>query len=418
MTFFGLLWRSLRQFWLSTLATVVSLSLGVCLMTAVVSLREQTHVHFTRMGLGVDAVLGPKGSPLQIVLNAVYHLEEMPGKVPWPLLEELQKQPMVERVIPFCSGHSFGGVRVNAIAPAFFQGFEYLPEKTLNFAPSEGGQGRGPASGALNEAVAGWEAARKLGIKLGDGFNPVCGVNTGDPVHKDDRLVFVGILARTGTPHDRAIYIPLERFFTLGGHGDAVARMATDLSNREVSGALVKIRKIRGGLMHPGVRDLKFMLAQNPGAQLVLPNEVLPQLFSIIGWVDRVLWGIAVLVVLMASLFLFVSLLNALRERRREYALLRCLGASRRWVFGLVLCESGTITAIGSFLGVLLARGVIWSGALLIQAETGVTLDPWFLGAFDILVIPLCVAAGFLTGLIPAIQAYRLNVLQNLAPQA
>jgi len=418
MSFFSLIIRSLRQHALSTLATVMSLALGVSLMTAVVSLRNQTHQHFARIGLGVDAVIGPKGSPLQIVLNAVYHLEEMPGKIPWTLLDELKKQPMVEAVIPFCSGHSYAGVRVNAIDSTFFQNFEYLPGKTINFEPQFGGQGHAYTSASVNEAVAGWEAAKRLGIKLGDSFNPVCGVNFGDPVHENDRLVFVGILARTGTPHDRAIYIPLERFFTLGGHGDNVAKMAVDLESREVSGALVKIKKIRGGVMHPGVRDLKFMLSQNPTAQLVIPNEVMPQLFNIIGWVDNVLLGIAAMVVLIASLFLFVSLLNALRERRRDYALLRCLGASRRWVFGLVLAESAVITAIGGLIGVGLGRLMIYAGSVLIQSETGVALDPWFTDLFDILVIPLIVFSGILTGLIPAFQAYRLNVLHNLAPQS
>jgi len=160
------------------------------------------------------------------------------------------------------------------------------------------------------------------------------------------------------------------------------------------------------------------MLSQNPTAQLVIPNEVMPQLFNIIGWVDNVLLGIAAMVVLIASLFLFVSLLNALRERRRDYALLRCLGASRRWVFGLVLAESAVITAIGGLIGVGLGRLMIYAGSVLIQSETGVALDPWFTDLFDILVIPLIVFSGILTGLIPAFQAYRLNVLHNLAPQS
>ncbi len=418
MSFFSLVLKSLRQHAFSTLATIISIALGVCLMTAVVSLRNQTHQHFSRIGLGVDAVLGPKGSPLQIVLNAVYHLEEMPGKIPWKLLEELKKEDIVEAVIPFCTGHSYAGVRVNAIDPEFFENFEYLPGKRLSFDPATGGQGRTFAASNAREAVAGWDAARRLGIKTGDAFNPTCGVNAGDPIHRDDRYVFCGILSRTGTPHDRAIYIPLDCFFTLGGHDDAVAGMSTDLGNREVSGALVKIRRIRGGVLHPGIRDLRFMLAQNPSAQLVIPNDVLPQLFNIIGWIDSVLLGVAFLVVLISSMFLQVSLLNTLRERRRDYALLRCLGASRSWVFGLVLAESGLITSMGGLLGLILSRVLVYSGAILIQSETGVALDPWYLTDFDFCVIPLFIMAGLATGLIPAFQAYRLNVMHYLAPRS
>ncbi len=418
MSFFTLVLKSLRQHAFSTLATILSIALGVSLMAAVICLRNQTHQHFIRVGLGIDAVLAPKGSPLQIVLNAVYHLEEMPGKISWSLIEELKKESIVESAIPFCTGHSYAGVRVNAIDPAFFENFEYLPGSRLSFAPETGGQGRNFSAAHAREAIAGWDAARKLGIKIGDAFNPTCGVNAGDPVHHNDRYVFCGILARTGTPHDRAIYIPLECFFTLGGHGNDVAKMSTDLESREVSGALVKIKKIRGGVIHPGIRDLKFMLAQNQSAQIVIPNEVLPQLFNIIGWVDHVLLGISLMVVFISSMFLLVSLLNTLRERKRDYALLRCLGASRSWIFGLVLAESAVITSTGGLLGLVFSRVLVYSGSMLIQSETGVALDPFYTSSFDLYVIPMFALAGLITGLIPAFQAYRLNVMHNLSPRS
>ncbi len=416
MNFFQIVWRSLRQHALSSLAAVVSLALGVALLTAVVGLRLQTHEQFTRVGLGVDAVLAPKGSPLQITLNAIYHLEEMPGKIPWALLDELRREPAVAMVVPFCTGHSFAGVRVNAIDRSFLTDFEIEPGRLLSFDPALGGAGRPFASGPAKEAVAGWEAAQRLGITLGSSFNPVCGVNLGDPVHQNDHLTFVGILARTGTPHDRAIYIPLDTFYTLGGHGDAVARMATDYASREVSGALVRMRRIRQGVMHPGVRDLKFMLAQNPVAQLVVPAEVLPGLFNIIGWVDHVLVAIAIVVVLLASLFLVVSLLNALRERRRDHALLRCLGAGRRTILGLILAESTIISMTGGILGILLGQILLHRAAILIQAESGVMLPGFRPGLPDLVIFGALLVLGLLTGLWPAFRAYRAGVLEHLRP--
>lgn len=411
-----LTWRSLQGHAMSTLAAVVSLALGISLMTVTVTIREQTHRRFTRIGLGVDAVVGPKGSPLQIVLNAVYHLEEMPGKIPWPLIEELRQHPVVAAVIPFCSGHSYAGLRVNAIDADFFRTFEIQPGRTLTFDPAAGGQGRPFASGPVDEAVAGWEAARQLGLKLGDTFNPTCGVNLGDPVHTSDTLRFVGIFARTGTPHDRAIYIPLERFYTLGGHGQETAQMAVDLEHREVSGALLSIRKIRGGLLHPGLRDLAFALNQNPAAQLVIPNEVLPRLFSIIGWVDQVMIGLAGLVVAMATLFLGVALLNALRERRREYALLRCLGASPGFVASLIQLEAGFTTAVGTVLGWIIGRGLVVIAVGLIKAETGVDFDAWSVSWFDVALLPAALLASVGIAAIPTWQAYRISPLENLLP--
>jgi putative ABC transport system permease protein len=165
MSFWRIVLKSLRQHWLSTALAVVSISLGVGLLIAVVSLREQTHRNFTQQGLGVDAVLGPKGSPLQIALNALYHLEEMPGKVRWTYYQKVLADPVVESGIPFITGHSFAGFRVNAIDGRFFTEFEYLPGRHLSFSSGDGGQGR--MFQARDEAVAGAEVARALHLSLG-----------------------------------------------------------------------------------------------------------------------------------------------------------------------------------------------------------------------------------------------------------
>ena len=415
MSFLRIVLKSLRRHWLSTSLAILSISLGVALLVSVVSLREQTHRNFTQEGLGVDAVLGPKGSPLQIALNALYHLEEMPGKIKGTYYQRVLKGEVVEDGIPFATGHSYAGFRVNAIDDRFFTEFEYLPGHHFSFRPEDGGQGRMFQAG--EEAVAGAEVARALHIELGQTFNPVCGVNPGDPAHHE-AIKFVGILAPTGTPHDRAIYIPLKTFYTLSGHGTETQEMAINEEHREISGAYLKIKRIRGGALHPGIQDLKYDISQSSQAQLVIPNEVLPRLFDIIGWVDRVLLGIAVLVTVLALLFLFVALVSALRERRRDLALLRCLGATRRTVFGLVLCESIFIAVTGAVIGIIFGHGLVAVGCELIRVETGLRFSPFYIAQADLFILPAVAILGLLAGLLPSVQAYRLGVLKNLTPVA
>lgn len=414
MSFWRIVLKSLRQHWLSTALASFSIALGVALLVSVASLREQTHRNFTQEGLGVDAILGPKGSPLQITLNALYHLEDMPGKVKWTYYKKVLEQPIVERGIPFVTGHSYGGFRVNAIDGRFFTDFEYVPGAKFSFNPGDGGQGR--AFETDDEAVAGFEAARALHLSLGQSFNPVCGVNAGDPVHVNDNIRFVGIMAPTGTPHDRAIYIPLKSFYALGGHGDEVRAMAGDEEHREISGAYLRIKRIRGGAVHPGIQDLKYDVNQSSAAQLVIPAEVLPRLFAVIGWVDTVLLSIGVLVTLLALLFLFVALVSALRERRRDLALFRCLGATRRTVFGLILSEAAFIATAGAIGGVALAHGIVAVGSHLIKIETGLRFSAGYVSQADCFVLPAALALGLMAGLLPAVQAYRLGVLSNLTP--
>jgi putative ABC transport system permease protein len=414
MSFWGIVLRSMKHHRFSSALATMSMAMGVALLVAVYSLREQSYNTFTQVGLGVDALLASKGAPLQVVLNALYHLEDMPGKIRWTYFKEVEKAPLVVQAIPFVVGHSYGGFRVNAIDRRFLTEFEYLPGKTFSFAEGQGGKGR--PFRAANEAVAGWEAAKSLKLRLGDEFSPICGVQEGGPVHEKDRLRFVGLLAPTGTPHDRAIYIPLETFYGLEGHPQETKIMAEAEEYREISGAYIKIRRIRGGALHPGIQDLKFAINQSDRNQLVIPSEVIPQLFNIIGWVDRVLIAIAAILTALSALFLFFSLLSALRERRRDLALLRALGATRKTVMGLVISEALIISLLGGILGVILGHWLICIGAHFIKVETGVNFTGSYMSLADWLVLPGTVLLGFLAGLVPGIQAYRLGVLKNLSP--
>jgi putative ABC transport system permease protein len=413
MSFWRILLHNIRRHRFSTVLALISITLGVGLLTAVVSFREQSHRSFMTEGVGVDAILGPKGSALQIALNALYHLEEMPGKIKWSYLEQVREDPLVVDAIPFVTGHSYAGFRVNAIDERFFESFEYRPGEKLSFDPGQGGQG-GPFKGR-GEAVAGWAAAKALRLHLGDTFNPVCGVKSGDPVHMNDRITFVGILAPTGTPHDRAIYIPLKSFYTLEGHGDSVAAMANDPAHREISGAYLKLRHIRGGAMHPGVQNLKYEIDQSTAAQLVVPSEVVPRILDIIGWVDRVMFIVGMLVTLLAIMFLFVVLITALREQRRELAMMRMLGANRRTVFGLIMSEAVMLSVLGTILGVAFGHLLVSVGSHYVAVETGMQFSPRFISTADVWVLPLIALMGGVAGLIPAIQAYRMSILRNLS---
>jgi len=416
MSFWRIVLKSLKHHRFSNGLAAISIAMGVALLVAVYSLKEQSHNTFTQVGLGVDAILGPKGSPLQIVLNAVYHLEDMPGKIKWTYYREVEKEPIVAQAIPFVVGHSYGGFRVNAIDGRFLAEFEYVPGKTFSFSEKLGGQGR--PFNAPDEAVAGWAAARGLNLKVGDTFSPVCGVQEGGPIHEKDILRFVGILAPTGTPHDRAIYIPLETFYGLSGHPRETLIMEHLEEYREISGAYIKIKRIRGGALHPGIQDLKFAINQSDRNQLVVPAEVMPRLHNIIGWVDRVLITIAIMLTVLSALFLFFSLLSALREMRRDLALFRALGATRETVMGLVISEALIISLLGGLVGLALGHCLIGVGAHFIKVETGVGFSAGYLSMIDWLVIPAAILLGILAGLVPGIQAYRLGVLKNLSTVA
>lgn len=412
MSFLQILFRSIRRHRLSAGLSLIALSLGLALVLAVASLREQANGQFRNEGAGVDAILAPKGSGLQITLNALYHLDEMPGIIPWSLYEQVRKDELVADAVPFAVGHSYAGFRVNAIDPRFFTAIEPQPGHPFSFDPAQGGQGR--AFAGPGEAVAGWAAARALNIKLDQTFSPVHGVRSGDPAHAGETLRFVGILAPTGTPHDRALYMPLEGFYGLEGHGEEIERMEHDLEHREISGAYLRLRRIRGGALHPGIQQLRYDVNRLPNAQLVVPNEVMPQLFHLIGWADRVISALGVLVAVLGVAVLFVVLVSTLREQRRGLAMLRMLGADRRTIFGLVLGEALLLCAGAAVVGAALSHGLVALGSHWVAQETGLRFSPVFVPAAELWAVPGMLMLGLLAGLLPALQAYRLNVLEGL----
>ena len=112
MSFWRIVLKSLNHRRFANGLAAISIAMGIALLVAVYSFKEQSRNTFTQAGVGVDAILAPKGSPLQIVLNAIYHLEDMPGKIKWTYFKDVQKEPIVSQAIPFVVGHSYGGVRL------------------------------------------------------------------------------------------------------------------------------------------------------------------------------------------------------------------------------------------------------------------------------------------------------------------
>ena len=101
--------RSLRQHLLSTVITVIAAGLASGLVMSVFNVSEQSRSAFTGGDIGYDGVLGAKGSPLQHVLNTVYHMESSPGNIPYAMYQEMKETRGVKYAIPFAGGVNLYG---------------------------------------------------------------------------------------------------------------------------------------------------------------------------------------------------------------------------------------------------------------------------------------------------------------------
>src|SRR5580658_11382665 len=183
-----IIYRSLRQHALSTLVTAASIALAGGLLMAVWMVKEKSRDAFLATSTGFDAVLGARGSKLQLVLNAIFDLEASPGNVSNADYLYAKHLPMVKTAIPIAVGDNLRGYRIVGTINELFRNVEYAPGRGFELEPG----GRLFDENA-KEAVVGHFAARKLGLKLGDTFHPFHGLNFDPNMQHADIYTVVGI---------------------------------------------------------------------------------------------------------------------------------------------------------------------------------------------------------------------------------
>jgi putative ABC transport system permease protein len=404
--------RSMRQHLLSTVVTVLSAALASGLVMSVFTVAEQSKSAFTGGDIGYDAVLGAKGSELQLVLNTVFHLETSPGNIPWSLYQEIKARPVVRYAIPYALGDNLYGYRIVGTTEEIHTVFEYQEGRKFELA-----SGRWFETDRM-EAVFGSVVAAELKKKPGDLFQPYHGLNylPGTDPHVEQYTI-TGVMAPTNTPADRVIWIPIEGIFRMGGHKlaggtqEVTADMATTPDEwKEVSAVMIKYKNSMAGM------NMRYEVSRGNLATLAWPiAEVMAKFFSKMGWVTKVMTLIAYLVVVVAGFTLLAAVYNTMNERRKEIAVLRALGAKRTTVFSVIVAEASAIALLGSLVGYGVYFTILTVAASIIRAQTGVVLD---LGAVHpaLYWTPVgMVVVGALSGLLPAFKAYSTDVAGTLA---
>lgn len=405
--------RSLRQHALSTLITVCSVALASGLTMAVFCVNDQTYDAFTGGPVGFDAVLGARGSQLQLVLNTVFHLETSPGNIPWEMVTAIQKDPRVALAIPYAVGDNFRGFRIVGTTEEMFTKFEYQEGRKLS--PRPGGR---VFDAGRREAVIGSTVAQKTGLAVGSTFNPYHGLVYDDGKRHDEQYVVVGVTEVTNSPSDRVVWIPLEGIFRMEGHVlrgsgqefQAKAGQAIDDRHKEVSAVMLKFKSPNAGF---GLDQT--INRQGKVATLAWPiGRVMAELFEKIGWVNKILTLVAYLVVIVAAGSILASIYNTMNERRREFAILRALGARKRTVFSAIVLESTSIATMGSLLGYAVYAAIVFGAAFVVKQQTGVVLDPMKYHPSLVFTAAGMIGLGALAGIVPAIKAYSTDVASNL----
>ena len=401
MTLPRIVFKSLRHHALSTLVTAFAVALASGLLMSVWSVKEQSQTTFTGVNAGFDAVLGARGSKLQLVLNAIFHLEASPGILPWSDYEEIANHPSVELAVPIAVGDNFRGFRLVGTLLDLFEKDEYAPGQRFEVQP--GGRF---FDQTLREAVVGSFAAEKLGLKPGDTFHPFHGLIYDERSQHSEAYLVVGILKPSNTPADRVIWIPIAGLQKMSGHDP---KTATD-----VSAVLVKLKG-----SNPTAGFQLDLLYNKQGNRLTFAwpvGRVMAELFNKIGWFGLVLELVSYLVAIVAMASILAGIYNSMNERRREIAILRALGARRRTVFSAILLEAAAIALAGIVAGFAFYVMIMVAVASVIRTQTGVVLDPLQFNWVMVWAPAALIALGAVAGIVPAIKGYRTDVAEYLAP--
>jgi putative ABC transport system permease protein len=406
----------MSQHALSTLVTLTSIALASGLVMAVFAIQRQSYAAFTGGAGGFDAVLGARGSQLQLVLNSVFHLETSPGNIPWSMYKAISRDPGVALAVPYAVGDNYLGYRIVGTTPTLFA----APDTgRTRLTVAAGGR---PFTPDTKEAVVGSFVAQRTGLAVGDRIQPYHGLGVSEDARHEDEYTVVGVLEPSNSPSDRVVWIPIEGVYRMSGHvlrGSGRPYIAQSDSlipeeHREVSAVMLKLHDPQSGIALD-----QAINRQGRSATLAWPiGRTMADLFGKIGWMNDVLALIAWLVVVVATGSVLATLYNTMNERRREFAILRSLGARRSTVFSAIVLEAATITGLGVLAGFLVYAAIIASAYVVVRARTGVVLDAW---AFDPVFVwaPLAVVAiGALSGLVPAFKAYHTDVASNLAPHS
>lgn len=439
MTVLPLALRSLRNRVLTTSLTVLSIALSVALLVGVESIRSGVRQSFIDTIRGTDLIVGARGGTLQTLLFTVFGIGAPSVNVSYGTYQRWARHPAVKWTIPYALGDSHRGFRVVGTNEDFFRYYRYGRNDSVRVVAGRVLQGE-------HDAVIGYEVARTLGYQVGQQIVMTHGL-AGFTHHEQDPFTVVGVLARTFTPIDRSIYVPLEGIEAMHeGQGEgagtppampgaappampgampppmpgaaptaaavpATAPAADDHAPTQVTSFLVGTKNRTETLQLQ--REMNIDLREPLTA--VIPAVALGELWRNIGYAEGGLRVVSLAVLLVGLLGMLVSLYTSLNERRREMAILRAVGAGPRTIVSLLVLESGMLAAMGAFLGVVLAYGMIMLLGAPIEARFGLHLALRPLGKVEWMYVGGVIAAGFIVGLVPAWKAYRNTLSDGLS---
>jgi putative ABC transport system permease protein len=431
MNILKLAWKNLTARPLSMLLTLVLFALGVGLTSLLLLVNKQLGDKFEKNLAGVDVVMGAKGSPLQMILCNMYHIDAPTGnislKTAKPFLNP--RHPFFKQSIPLSLGDSYKGYRIVGT----IKDFTSLYSGEI----SEGRLWDAPLETTLGATV-----AQKTGLKIGDSFASNHGLSMDGDEHDHAKFKVVGIFKPSNTVLDQLVVTATQSIWVMHEHAkeeantekhdeknenityksgiahqldvsqdDRIALINETDTTKQITSLLLQFKN------NKSVQALNFQrnINQNTDMQAATPAIELNRLFEMMGVGEKALRSLALLIVFVSGLSIFIALFNSLKERQYELALMRAMGAGQQKLFVLIVLEGLLLSFIGFLVGILLSHTAMQLLAKYMSDAYRYSFTGWTWLSEEWWLLVGALVIGFVAATVPAFNAYRTDISKTLA---
>ncbi|MEO0335548.1 MAG: ABC transporter permease [Pseudomonadota bacterium] len=416
MTILSVAFKSLLNRKVTTMLTILSIALSVCLLLGIERVRTAARSSFESTISGVDLIVGARSGPVNLLLYSVFRIGDATNNISFESFDEISSLEDVEWTIPISLGDSHKGYRVIGTNENYFKHYKYSGGQNLKFDSGQSFKG-------LFEVVVGADIAAKLSYKVSDKVILSHGSESVSFQDHDDKpFTIVGVLKRTGTPVDKSLHVSLKALRALhldwqngipprpGERVSAEEILDMQLKPSDVTAFFVKLKsRIAVFNVQRGINEF-----EKEALMAILPGITLRDLWETLGTAENALLVVSAMVFVVSLIGMLIALLSTLNERRREMAILRSVGAKRGFIFSVLVIETTLLTVLGISLGVSMLYLALIVGKPILESQLGLTLGLMSPTANDAFYLASIFVGGLFASVVPAWRAYQNSLADGL----
>lgn len=379
-------WKSIQYRSLHHSLSVILLAFSTGLVLLLLHSSASFENSFKQNIKGIDMAVGAKGSPLQIILSSIYHIDPPTGNIPLAEFQKLAKHPLVKDAVPLSYGDNYQSWRIVGTDSNYAAWYQLKLAAGRDFSKSM-------------EVVLGATVAETTGLKIGDQFEGSHGLNENEEHHHHHPFTVVGIYQASGTVLDELILCPTASLWEVHHHEGP----------KEITAGLFRFKSPMANLQLPRLVNEKTSM------QAALPAIEVNRLFSLADTFIRFLNGLAYVLIAIGGLSVFLALFQGLKDDEPQFAFLRAIGSPPKHILKFVLIKGLIIAGLAFVLALVMNSIAFYFIGNMVSPAYQVPINTLFWSAFTAYTLGGLLIIVLIASALPAWHAYRINIIETLA---